>query len=848
MPRVHRRNILVLILVCLGLTGCAPLVKAEQPAQSGFILLESGKTAGQTFVARYAGMEGVAVYLKPEAPGVGDLRLHLRSGPEATFDVATAQLPVMEVTAPGFYRLDFPALDGSTNQDYYFFLEVLGAGRLWVGTAPGDTYLNGALYQNHQPKDEQLAFRLAYRPLSLFSGLAREGLRWTGWTLAGVFLFILPGWALLRLLLPAWRRLSWGEKLGLAGGSSTALYPLLFLWADLAGLRPGALFAWIPPLLALAAIAWPVRRATMKKEPALSVAKGQKPKEQAQQKTGWLPELALVFVAGLVLATRFWAIRGLDAPLWGDSYQHTMIAQLLVDHGGLFTSWEPYAAYRSLTVHYGFSASAALLAWLTGSAVPAATLLAGQLLNVLAVLSLYPLAARISGGDRWAGVGTVLLAGLLSPMPAYYVNWGRYAQLAGQAVLPVALWLLWELLPGRHQAETAGEGALAAVRTGVSSRRVLLLSGLVLAGLLLNYYRIAFYYAAFVIVWLAGWGLPRLRLGPRQWAAILGRLALVAVIGSLLFLPWGLRLLGGKLAGAVEAGVTAGSPTQSILGDFQAWQQIRFYAPPVILILALAGTGFSLIQRRWMILALIFWPLLLAGYVASALIRLPGANMLQSFAILIALYMPLSLLGGWLVGQLARVARDGDLPAGFILAGAALAAAALWGAWNQRAIVQPADFALVTRPDLRAMRWIRENTPPEARFLVEGFRIFGGDSAVGADAGWWIPLLAGRLNTMPPQYALLSEAPAPENLSRDLVELVAALEAGSPASPAGLARLCEQEITHVYVGQRQGRVGAGVKQLFTQEALQESASFDLVYHQDRVFIFALQPEQCAAGP
>jgi hypothetical protein len=38
----------------------------------------------------------------------------------------------------------------------------------------------------------------------------------------------------------------------------------------------------------------------------------------------------------------------------------------------------------------------------------------------------------------------VLAAGLLTPMPMYYVNRGRYTQLAGQVVLPAALWSAME--------------------------------------------------------------------------------------------------------------------------------------------------------------------------------------------------------------------------------------------------------------------------------------------------------------------------------------------------------------------------------------------------------------------
>jgi hypothetical protein len=145
------------------------------------------------------------------------------------------------------------------------------------------------------------------------------------------------------------------------------------------------------------------------------------------------------------------------------------------------------------------------------------------------------------------------------------------------------------------------------------------------------------------------------------------------------------------------------------------------------------------------------------------------------------------------------------------------------------------------------MAWIRENTPPKARFLVEGFRIYGGRSAVGADAGWWIPLLARRENTLPCQYALLNERPADPEYTQRVVDLVARLETTSLATPEGVQLLCDWGITHVYVGQGQGKVGAGAAQLFSPVPLITSPVLDPVYRQDRVYVFALNPQACGAG-
>jgi hypothetical protein len=166
-----------------------------------------------------------------------------------------------------------------------------------------------------------------------------------------------------------------------------------------------------------------------------------------------------------------------------------------------------------------------------------------------------------------------------------------------------------------------------------------------------------------------------------------------------------------------------------------------------------------------------------------------------------------------------------------------------WALWFPQEEPSP-PFVMVTRPDMRAMAWIRDNTAPDARFLVEGFRVYAGFTAVGADAGWWIPLLAGRPNTMPPQYALLSEQPSPPDYTQRVVDLVAQLEREPPGAPQSLRLLCDWGIGYVYIGQGQGRVGVSAPQLFAPQQLIDSPAFSLVYRQDRVAIFQLRPELC----
>ena len=818
----HLHVLLLSISLCL-MTGCSGVfVDNDQPtiAPDARVLLGPGQLVGQTFVARRAGLNGVEVWLEPDGSTEGEVRLHLLTEPGASDDLAVAAMPMTSITAPGFYTFAFPPLKESLGQYLYITLEKQGPGSPALGESSGNSYLDGALYRDGHPEPAQLAFRPTYARRQVLMDSGRELLSGLGLLAVAGLLYVVPGWALL-----AWVRrdelLSWPVTLGVAIGLSLALYPVLLLWTDLAGVHLGALYAWLPALGGSAWLLWRYRRW----RPRM----GWKALRAWHNSAALWPDLALLIILTLSFLVRLVVVRSLEVAMWADSYQHTLMAQLLLDNGGLFHSWEPYVPYQSLTVHFGFPTFAALLSWMTGIASTQATLLTGQLINGLAMVTLYPLSVRIAGGNRWAGVGTVLIASLLSPMPMEYVNWGRFPQLAGQVILPIALWFMWETVDQKR-----------------FSPKIVFLAGLCLAGMALTYYRMLFFYATFIFAWGLGWGLPRWKLQPRQWRTVAIRLAAVAGFALIMFLPWQRFMAGGSLVRSVGEGMTKGTPFEIVKEDYRVWLDIVRYVPRSLLLTSLVALAWSLLRRRWVVAAIGLWVLELASLVALRLLHVPATNQMQNFAVVIALYIPVGLLVGWLLGDIVVLAQGwAPAPAQWVSV-AAVVALALWGVAGQIKVVNP-TFILVTRPDTRAMAWIRENTPPEARFLVEGFRIYDGITAIGADAGWWIPLLAGRQNTMPPQYALMNEAATETGYSQRIVDLVARLETNPPTSPDSLKLLCDSQITHVYIGQRQGKAGPNTRQLFTPEAFMDSPAFERVYQGDLVSIFALDPKACEAN-
>ena len=147
--------------------------------------------------------------------------------------------------------------------------------------------------------------------------------------------------------------------------------------------------------------------------------------------------------------------------------------------------------------------------------------------------------------------------------------------------------------------------------------------------------------------------------------------------------------------------------------------------------------------------------------------------------------------------------------------------------------------ALATRPDIRAAEWIQENTPQDARFLVNSFFAYDDTVIVGSDGGWWLPLLARRQTTLPPLNYGSERGPRPDYVHW-INALTTEIQNKGIAHPDVLALLRARGVTHVYVGQRQGRVNYGGPHVLEPEQLLASPNFRPVYHQDRVWVFEVQ--------
>ncbi|MFV2043810.1 MAG: hypothetical protein ACC700_11325, partial [Anaerolineales bacterium] len=496
-----------------------------------------------------------------------------------------------------------------------------------------------------------------------------------------------------------------------------------------------------------------------------------------------------------------------------DSYQHTMITQLLVDNRGLFDSWEPYAALQTFTYHFGFHAGAAAFSWMTGFAAPNAVLWVGQILNGLAALALYPLGRKV-GGNRWAGVAAVLIAGLLAPMPMYYVNWGRFTQLAGQVILPAAVYLIWLVAERRR-----------------TDWRLLSIAAVTLGGLSLTHYRVLIFAALFLPALFI---LTARKAGAR---VLLGKFLLVVLGATMIFFPWLIRLFSGSIPEAFATQLTtAATEVPAWIQQYNAISSLSFYLPLWLWILLGLSVIWGLQRRRTDVAVIGLWSLLVLLAANPQWLNLPGEGAISNFAVFIAAYIPASVAVGAAFGWMTEW-RWGRKAAPWIFA-LLLMIFAVGGASRRLEDLREQEHTLVTRPDRNAMSWIESNTPESARFLVNSFLAFGDTTAVGSDGGWWIPQLGRRQNSVPPINYATERGPAP-GYAAWVNQLTRELQVKGVDDPEVRDMLRQRGLTHIYVGQRQGRVNYNGPQTLDPQLLLDSPNFRPIYHEDRVWVFEI---------
>lgn len=582
--------------------------------------------------------------------------------------------------------------------------------------------------------------------------------------LATGFWLIVPGYLLERRM-PG-ERPHWFLRIAIWNGLGLSLVPLLYLWVTVVGLAiPVGLLISVAILLAVVALydAW----------------RDLAPVQVRSSVTGWL----LLSVLAISAWLRVVQIADLAFPAWVDSVHHALMVRVAAETGRVPWTLTPYLPVTDMPYHWGYHVLIAAAWHLGGSDLPAMILWSGQLLNWMQVLSAATLALLVWRRPL-AAVIAAAIVGCISWMPAYYVSWGRYTQLSGllQIVALAICWQQW--LDAGPRRERLGW---------------LFLNMLIITGLSLVHMRMFVFGGALIAVQSTVWalhqtrsaivsrlveamgaGLVALILAGPWWFVLVRQILLPAAAGvrsltssgSYVQLSDSLMWIGPNewlVALALFAGAVGVFYRQRAAAVMVLWVGvlvvlsnpwlISYLAPPIGLVLIL----YAVVQRTWLVGGV--GMLLLA--INPLTVRLPFLWLLPVDITAISLFLPISNLIGGSVALIWPQHRWTQMAAIALLLGCTL-----WGAYQQRTIVNPVTI-LATSADRVALTWIAEQTPPTARFLINAAPWLPG-VARGTDGGWWILPLTGRWTSTPPVLFVHGEAEsvrATQQRSQHIIDL-----------------------------------------------------------------------------
>jgi hypothetical protein len=309
---------------------------------------------------------------------------------------------------------------------------------------------------------------------------------------------------------------------------------------------------------------------------------------------------------------------------------------------------------------------------------------------------------------------------------------------------------------------------------------------------------------------------------------------LIGLVSAGLFLPWFLRVFDGRiLDNFVYQLTTPASSTPSLLSAYKSIGDLTLFLPIVAWFLLVLSILWVVWKKKPDSLVIIVWWALIFLSANPQILGLPGVGIISNFAVLIAMYIPASLIIGGLAGTFITKELIKKTSVMLVLG---LIILSVWGGVQQINRIDPISHSLATRPDLNAAKWLEQNLPSSSRLLVNSFFAYGGTVIVGSDGGWWLPLLADVKTTLPPLTYGVEQGIQPDYLSQ--VNLLASkIAAKGINNPEILEDLKNWGVTHIFVGQLQGRVNYGGPLALDPQVLKTSDQFRVIYNIDRVWVF-----------
>ncbi|MFQ5762265.1 MAG: DUF6541 family protein, partial [Candidatus Bathyarchaeia archaeon] len=436
---------------------------------------------------------------------------------------------------------------------------------------------------------------------------------------------------------------------------------------------------------------------------------------------GWSLALLSLFLA--VFFLRWLPLNSSTVILGIDTNHHVIITDLVLRNGAIPSDYEPYWGLSSFTYHFGFHANAAAFSLLSGLPPHEAVSVLGLYLIALAPLSVFVLTATLFKSEQAALIAAVI-TGLVSVFPAFYLNWGRFTQLAAVVVVPLAMALLVDLHRSNPQ------------------RSTLIAASLLVAGAFLVHY-VMFVFLLYGVLALLAARLVETKSLKEVWSSI-RRLIPVAVLAFVLVLPWLVTLLGSHLVGQV---FTRDPGPPQLFSLVRIEEPLAYTSSLWIPVLALIGFGFLALFRKveftflsvWSGLGLLFSnPHYVPGPLSGLLSTVTWVTIMFVFGSIFIAYIP--AMG------LAFVAHHRWL--GRSLFALTVGMTVLLGTLGT-GFISTEGYEAVHPQDLQAYDWIEENIPGEAVFATNVNIDLFVETVQSVDGGIWITYFTGRKQLAP---------------------------------------------------------------------------------------------------
>jgi hypothetical protein len=542
---------------------------------------------------------------------------------------------------------------------------------------------------------------------------------------------LIPGWAFLAVT-SLWRRFEVLQRWFLAIGISIAFYPILFYTVRtiFPNLRIGDTKLVLMLILMAGLIIWFMRKSW-----------------QEQFKLGKWGGMVLA-VLGATLFTRLILAHQYPYPAWTDSLHHTLLTELVYKTGRLPNNLLPYAPTVLDQYHLGLYSLTGSLQLLADIPAHSALLWMAQTLNGLCGIGVFLFLDRKV--SRLAGLAGMVFVGLLSFQPAWYVNWGRFTQIASQTTLLISALLTWETLEAWRKNQVEKKIHLYAYP---------IVAAILIASVFLIHFRVAGnllpLLALIVFVEIIGAVQSKSHIKSTLLSTFL-----IIIITLLLIAPALIPALNVYIGNKTAATTELDTEESISLSDNPFYTPVNFYNTRMLgvrwwfIALSLLGASFGLRKNnRTLVIITLLWIVILFLEGNAYMFNVPLLTFTNAQEVIIMLYIPASILIGILINEIVAFSRKHSINWAEPVLIWTLMFAGFIGSYYRVSGIENSRF-FMTNQDRDAMEWINENTPEDAVFAIQTYYWLI-NSHHGSDAGYWIPYFSNRQTTTDTMLASL---------------------------------------------------------------------------------------------